>query len=477
MGEVFAAEMRGAEGFVKPVALKRIYPHLAGNPRHRELFVREAKLVAQLSHPSIVQVLELGTDADGLFMAMELVQGVTLGQLVRSSEDAGRALPLEVVLAIANDLLEGLAYAHSFVDASAKITGIVHADVSPHNIMVTPLGRAKVCDFGVAKLLRSSSYEATRRERWGKVRYMAPEQLENNQVDARTDVYAMAIVMLESLTGKPAFDGAPADIARAIMKGERPSIRDSLPGVPSEITAVLERACATDPDARFANGGSMLRALFKASSTQAIDEGRTRLQELVRAEMPAVMPDAASTGDATNPSADDATHVQTVVSAKTVVAPLLVPQSPEPTRRKMGPVVIAALVVMTLVVTAGVLVSTPSEPNAAVEVVAAPAAPAPIPEPPAPEPPPTPVPTPVVKPKQRVEKPAEPAPARLNINAIPWAYVSVDGKQLDKPTPIINYALPPGRHSVQLRAANGRSETVVLNVASGEVVRRVVRLE
>jgi serine/threonine protein kinase len=489
MGEVFAAKMRGAEGFTKPVALKRIYPHLAGDPVHRQLFVREAKIVAQLSHPNIVQVIELGIEGDELFMAMEFVHGVSLSQLLSRLGKRQQTLPIELVVALAVDLLEALAYAHDYADTNLKITGIVHADVSPANVMVTMQGRAKLCDFGVAKLLHASSTEATRRERWGKAAYMAPEQLTGTRVDARSDLYAIAIMMFEALAGERPFRGAANDLPKSIVLGKRPALSDVAPAVPVEIAAIVEKGAAVDADARFQSAEDMRRALVDAMGTQNLDEARRRLQEIVRAEAgPGFAGDEPRTQVSGQPTS--ASHDETL--ARTSLPPV---HHPRRGRRLLALAVLCVLIAATY---AGFEMTrrrafddnttfvasqpklTLEEPSAPVVVTTDSAAETPAPlaagadtiggatTPHKPRP-------------QRVSRnetatKAGP-PALLTLNSAPWAYVTIDGKRLSKPTPLFDYQLTPGSHVVELQGANGKTSRLSLQVRSGEVVRRVVKLE
>ncbi len=470
MGEVFAARILGAEGFVKDVALKRIYPHLAGSQKHRQLFVREAKIVAQLSHPNIVQVLELGTDGNDLFMAMEFVAGITLSQVLRRFGEEGRKLPFQMAVTIANDLLEALAYAHEYNDAGLGIRGVVHADVSPQNVMLTPQGRAKLCDFGVAKLLRSANQEATQRERWGKLAYMAPEAINDTGLDARSDIYAVAIMMFEAISGQRVFSANNAsELARAVVRGDRPSFYSVATDTPVEVAAVIERACAADPTMRFHSAAAMRRALLDAAGTESIEDSRQWLSDLV----------ADLVG---KESVHESTH-SSQPTARTANDDAI--ERLRKSKWRKPAVVAAAVFAITIVVAGSVVMrgDADTEPSApSLERV-----------------PPEPLPLPDValaapsgeeaaddsaqsrgRPRRGakpVTKPSAQKPALLTLNSVPWAYVVLDGQRLPKPTPLFDYALEPGPHTIQLRAANGKTQSLSLNLQPGEVVRRVVRLE
>lgn len=475
MGEVFAARMLGAEGFVKDVALKRIYPHLAGSQKHRQLFVREAKLVAQLTHPNIVQVIELGTDGDDLFMAMEFVSGVTLASLLLRFTNEGRRLPFQVVVTVANDLLEALSYAHEYSDSSLGIRGIIHADVSPQNVMINHQGRAKLCDFGVAKLLRSANQEATQRERWGKLAYMAPESIRDNTLDARADIYAVGIMMFEAISGNRAFTANnAADLSKAVLHGDRPSFYDVANDTPIEVSAVVERACSVNPDDRFHSATAMRRALLEAAGTESIEDSRQWLVDLV----------ADFTGNLTRDGVGTA-------GPNGATPPTMITDAPKRTWSRAAMGALAGGLFAIAIMAAGYIWFQPP----------------PQPTGPGTDPPLVERQPPEDLPEPALEDAAEAAPvgddatgegkrkrdatqrrasksvvksakpALLTLNSVPWAYVILDGQRLPKPTPLFDYPLEPGPHTIQLRAANGKTQSLSLNLQPGQVVRRVVNLE
>ncbi len=265
MAEVFAARLTGEAGFSKLVAIKRILPHLAGDRGLVARFHDEARLAAMIASPHVVQTLDVGRSADGHpFLVLELVLGVSLARLLMQ-----RPLPsLDVRLELVTQAALGLADVHEAKAPDGTPLEIVHRDVSPHNILVGQDGRARLADFGIARA--NVPREETRTGVvLGKFGYMPPEQLRGGALDARTDVYAMGVVIFEALTGRRLHRGAtPEQITERILDGRTgppPEIEEQLP---EPIARVVERALAPDPDARFPNGRELAEALREVASAR-----------------------------------------------------------------------------------------------------------------------------------------------------------------------------------------------------------------
>ncbi|HWN71702.1 MAG TPA: serine/threonine-protein kinase, partial [Haliangium sp.] len=240
MGEVYVAQMGGAAGFEKQVVIKRILPQLANDEQFVQMFLDEARITAQLNHPNICQVFELGEINGEYYIAMEYLEGLPLSRLILKHAVGG--IDLRVVLGIMIQACEGLAYAHDFRDPARRIDGVVHRDVSPQNLFVTAPGLVKVLDFGVAKLYREGSKTVTVSTK-GKHLYMSPEQVNGDRIDQRSDLFALATVMFEALTGRSLFGRATQFLTlQAIVTGDRPRIREVRSDVPAAVEDVLERA-------------------------------------------------------------------------------------------------------------------------------------------------------------------------------------------------------------------------------------------
>ncbi|HTE49247.1 MAG TPA: protein kinase [Kofleriaceae bacterium] len=249
MAEIYRAKTVGIAGFEKILALKRISPHFAREPRFIRSFVDEARIAVTLNHRNIVQVFDFGKADGDLYMAMELIEGVDLRAALASATDAGISLPTSVACYILADLAAGLDYAHHKTDGEGRPLGIVHCDVSPQNVMLSYEGFVKILDFGVARA-RFANPPREKRLR-GKPRYMAPEQTRGEAPTSATDVFALGILAWELLTGLPLFEGTDlAQVLRAVRRADAPPVSRLNPEVPEPVSLAIARALALPPPLR-----------------------------------------------------------------------------------------------------------------------------------------------------------------------------------------------------------------------------------
>jgi hypothetical protein len=255
MAEVFEGELQGVAGFRRPVAIKRVHPTYSADPAFAARFVREAVLSAQLDHPNIVSVLDFDRDELGrLFLVMELVRGADLRHLVRT----GR-LPVPVAVHIAAEILRGLRHAHELSVGGRG--GVLHRDISPHNVLLSWDGAVKLSDFGIAKAMDDLGASFSGRVK-GKLAYMSPEQACGRRLDARSDLFAVGVVLHELLTGRSLFRSGPvAEVLARLMSQPIPVPSASAPEVPAALDAVVLRLLARDPDERYASACGALEAL------------------------------------------------------------------------------------------------------------------------------------------------------------------------------------------------------------------------
>ncbi|MBZ4420350.1 serine/threonine-protein kinase [Myxococcus sp. RHSTA-1-4] len=260
MGQVFLAREHGT-GFERLVVLKLILPHLAEDDEFLTMFLEEAGLVARLTHPNLITILDLSEIEGRHCLAMEYVQGDDVRRLDKFSRAQGKPLPVGLILRIIADAAAGLDYAHQARDAQGRPLRLVHRDVSPQNILVGFDGGVKVIDFGVAKAATSSQNTATGVLK-GKYPYMSPEQANGQAIDARSDLFALGVVMWELLTGKRLFKGDSDMMTLRLVKDcqvPRPSQLN--PKLPPGLDEILLKALAPTPDARFRDCGAFRLAL------------------------------------------------------------------------------------------------------------------------------------------------------------------------------------------------------------------------
>ena len=210
MAEVFRAKITSSHGFEKILVIKRILPHLAADPNFVAMFIDEAKLTAQLTHPKIVQVLDFGEVRGQYFIALEYVDGFDALGLLRVAAQKRVHVPRALAVFIVSEVLEALDYAHNARDMEGKPMQIVHRDISPSNIFISKRGDVKLGDFGIAHAQRreSKTQAGTLKGKYG---YMSPEQVVGEPIDARSDLFAVGVVLAELLTGRRLFT-APADL-------------------------------------------------------------------------------------------------------------------------------------------------------------------------------------------------------------------------------------------------------------------------
>lgn len=257
MGEVFLARAPD----LGQVVVKRILPHLTENARFLRLFLDETRIAARLTHPNIARIHELGEVRDTWYVAMELVQGKDLRQLLKRLREQGGTTPLPVALFVAREIALALAYAHGLKDASGKSLKVVHRDVSPHNIVVSSEGAVKLIDFGVARAANKSVHTASGMLK-GKFPYMAPEQAMAKKVDARTDVFALGICLWEMLAGQSLFRGkTDAATLKAVRACDVVAPSKFDPIVPRAVDKIVLRALQKDPKERFPTADAMREAL------------------------------------------------------------------------------------------------------------------------------------------------------------------------------------------------------------------------
>jgi hypothetical protein len=254
MCELFIVGMAGPEGFQRTLVLKRLKPEIARVRAAVDQFIDEAKLGSTLIHNNIVPIYDFGHVADGYYIAEEYVVGRDVGQVVqRHVERVGQPLEMRLVFYIAHEALAGLGYAHDRINDAGEPLNIVHRDVSPGNILVSALGEVKLIDFGIAKAEGRVSHTDLGNVK-GNASFMAPEQARGLNIDRRTDLFSLGLVMYYALTGEPLYKGSStAEVFYAAASGPSAERLARLGKLPPVVAQVLGRALAPDPTDRYAN--------------------------------------------------------------------------------------------------------------------------------------------------------------------------------------------------------------------------------
>ena len=261
MASIHIGRLQGPAGFARTVAIKRLHPQYAKDPEFVAMLLDEARLAARIHHPNVVGTVDVIVLGGELLLVMEYVEGESLSRLLRALAQRRARMPARVAVGIVADMLYGLHAAHEATTEGGGPLGIVHRDVSPHNLIVGQEGVSRVLDFGVA--MAASRVQSTREgEMKGKLAYMAPEQLERGPVDRRSDVFAASVVLWETLTNTRLFlaRSEAETVTRILLDPIHPPstiARD----IPRELDAIVLKGLARDPEHRYATTHQMAAAL------------------------------------------------------------------------------------------------------------------------------------------------------------------------------------------------------------------------
>ncbi|MCP3062729.1 protein kinase [Myxococcus sp. K38C18041901] len=286
MGEVFLAKISGAAGFEKPCIVKTILPALLKDRQFLDRFHHEAKVLVHLVHSSIAQVYDMGETDGTYYMALEYVAGVDLAYLLEQARVQGAQVPVPVALFLGQRMAEGLGYAHRKVGPDGVPLGIVHRDVSPHNVMVSYEGEVKVIDFGLAKSAARSKYTLPATV-MGKLGYMSPEQVRAEALDHRSDIYSCGVVLWEMLAGRSLIPhGTVGEMMAAMSHPTVPPLTGLRGDVDEALDTVVRRALATKPDERYSRSDELARALNGELVRSGAAVGAEEVGHFVRALCP-----------------------------------------------------------------------------------------------------------------------------------------------------------------------------------------------
>ena len=263
MASVYLGRLGGEVGFERWVAIKQIHEHLAEEQTFREMFLDEARVAVQLSHPNLVQVTDVGIEGGRPYLVMEFIKGETLARILKRCYKRKLRLPIPIAARIIAWACEGLHVAHDLRDPDGNLRGLVHRDLSPHNILVSYDGVVKVADFGIAKAAGRTTHTRTGIVK-GKPQYMSPEQALAKPVDRRSDVFSLGILLYEATLGRRLFkEDSEFETFRRITSGSFPRPRAVERGYPPSLERAVLGALAVNPKDRFQSARELQVAIEK----------------------------------------------------------------------------------------------------------------------------------------------------------------------------------------------------------------------
>ncbi|MEM9190438.1 MAG: serine/threonine-protein kinase [Myxococcota bacterium] len=281
MGRVDLA-LRREGAFRRLYAVKRLHPHLSQDADFQAMFLEEARIAGLIQHPNVVSVLDVGEDAEGPFLIMDFVDGLSLSSLMRRAKRAGEPIPIQVCARIGRDMALGLHAAHELKDHEARSLGLVHRDLSPQNVLVGWNGAVRITDFGIAKALGRSVKTSTGILK-GKISYMAPEQLRFEEPDRRSDLFALGVILFELLAGERLYaKGTGAEAPRRILNEPPPDIGEGRPEVPDGMVRLLFELLAKDREARPPTALDVATRLGETLGELVASEGAVEIEAWVR---------------------------------------------------------------------------------------------------------------------------------------------------------------------------------------------------
>lgn len=280
MAEIFLAHLEGPAGFDKEVVVKRLFPHYAANSAVLRLFQDEARVAADLNHPNVAHIYELGCTDGQWYIAMEHVPGRDLTEVCRRGVRARDFLPLAHSVRIVCQACEGLHYVHTKVDRAGVPLGLVHRDVTPANLLLTFDGIVKILDFGIARTAARPDTDPGALK--GTLAYMSPEQVRGEPVDARSDLFSLGVILYELTLGTRLFRGTETEIMRRITEDPIPNPRARDPRFPAELEQIVMRALEKDRNQRYPNVATLQWDLEDFCARRGLHSNAVRLAQYLR---------------------------------------------------------------------------------------------------------------------------------------------------------------------------------------------------
>lgn len=522
MATVHFARLAAAHGFEKWVAVKLMHDHMSQDETFVRMFHDEARIVSQLNHPNICQVVDFGDDDGRLYLVMEYLHGETLSSVVRAAWRGGNRLPLWFCARIIADAARGLHAAHELKGRDGKTVGLVHRDVSPQNIMVLYDGVGKLMDFGVVRA-EGRLTETAAGTLKGKFAYMAPEELRGGESDKRADIWALGVMLWEITCGQRLFRAkGEGQTAVLVLQSDIPDPRSLIDGFPDSLADIIMGCLERDQNERIGTAREVAvgleRFLLETGTLAAPEDVSEVLEEQFPGRSAERRAELQQRQARSEPPPRAEEHSSTTMSRVREVSSAA-PAKPD---RRAVMLFLLVLIIAGLVSAGLVIMSTPDEPvgspmaqvaappetefpaatpvaSAMTTLVDAPTIgelsvePADEVDPAVEATPDTPARMRAVRRGMRTRAPRmEPEVAmvvqmvqmmaavpqgdgRLNLLSIPSAQVTLNGRSLGR-TPLIRYELPSGRHRLTLTAPDGSTKTVSVTIRPDETTRQSVSL-
>ena len=284
MAEVFNAIFFGIHGFEMPLVIKRILPHLSANQRFVDMFVVEAKIYVALQHQNIVQIYDFHKFQEQYFIALEFVEGRDLKTLMVRCRDQNYTIPTPIALFVAHQICHGLEYAHTRTDDKGENLGLVHRDLSPANILLSYTGEVKIADFGIAKAKKHAEITNSGVLK-GKYRYMSPEQAHGDQIDHRSDIFAVGILLYELLTGQKLFDADnDKELLDIVKAGNIVEPRKHNVSISPRLNKIICRALHRNPNMRYQSAKDLQEALSEEMHPQTVSSLSRQLTQVMNTQ-------------------------------------------------------------------------------------------------------------------------------------------------------------------------------------------------
>jgi serine/threonine-protein kinase len=278
MAEIFLAHQSGAQGFARSVIVKRIRPGLSADPQFRDMLIDEAHIAMRLSHRNVVPVLDLGQSRGRYFLVMDLVDGWDLSTVLRRVANLGETFPLALGLYVVAEICRGLAYAHAHTGRDGKVLGIIHRDVSPHNVLLSEQGNVKLTDFGVAKALGKRDQTRTGIIK-GKLDFMSPEQASGLPLAPSSDIFAVGTILYLLASGRRPFAGdSDLDVLNNVQRAEFTPLVKAAPRLSRGVVRIVNRAMRSNPADRYQSAEAMMMDIEKVLRRDLGSPGQSELK-------------------------------------------------------------------------------------------------------------------------------------------------------------------------------------------------------